>query len=83
MRPGVLYYNHKEKRKGDNKMNWDIFESIFESVMDELNISAWYELFDSDRFEIVEERIRECFGVEDEFEIDEYDDWYNTMVMDL
>lgn len=64
-------------------MNWDIFESIFEQVMDEMGITEWYVLFDSSNFEIVEGRIRERFGVEDEFEIDEYDDWYNTMCMDL
>jgi hypothetical protein len=64
-------------------MNENIFEEIFETVMDELNINAWYELFDSNRFGIVEERIREYFGVEDEFDVEGYDDWYNTMCEDL
>ena len=62
--------------------NKDIFYDIFETVQDELGLD-WWELFDSENFGIVEERIRKYFGVNDEFDIDGYDDWYNTLCEDL
>jgi hypothetical protein len=40
------------------------FEEIFEEVMIENEIEEWYELFDSDDFEIVEERIVKELGKE-------------------
>ena len=63
--------------------NNDIFYEIFETVMDELGIDAWYDLFDSDNFDVVDDRIRQYFGVDDETDVDGYLDWYNTMAMDL
>lgn len=57
------------------------FEEIFEEVMEEMNL-AWYELFDSDQFDIVETRIVAEFG-EDVLDSDEYCDWTNEMAMDL
>lgn len=62
--------------------NKDIFYDIFETVQDELGLD-WWELFDSENFSIVEERICKYFGVNDEFDIDGYDDWYNTLCEDL
>lgn len=57
------------------------FEEIFEEVMEEMEL-AWYELFDSDQFDIVETRIVAEFG-EDVLDSDEYCDWTNEMAMDL
>lgn len=64
-------------------MNEEIFEEIFWNVAEELGINTWYVLFDSSDFRIVEERIREYFGVSDEFDIEGYDEWYCTMCDDL
>ncbi len=57
------------------------FEEIFEEVMDEMNME-WYELYDSEDFEIVENRIAEEFG-EEIFETEEYHDWTYQLYMDL
>ena len=61
-----------------------MFEMVFEAVMEELELS-WYELFDSEQFEIVEERIASSLGisVEELSEIDEYIAWTSEMAMDL
>ena len=63
--------------------NIEIFEEIFEEVMDELNIDAWYDLYDDVAFQIVEDRIADCFGVTDPYTIDGYADWANEMEEDL
>ncbi len=62
----------------------EMFEMVFEAVMEELELS-WYELFDSEQFEIVEERIASSLGisVEELSEIDEYIAWTSEMAMDL
>lgn len=61
-----------------------MFEMVFEIVMEELELS-WYELFDSEQFEIVEERITSSLGisVEELSEMDEYIAWTSEMAMDL
>lgn len=59
-----------------------MFEEVFEKVMDELNISNWWELFDSDSFSIVEERISHILGY-DCWDCREFVNWYNDMCMDL
>ena len=59
-----------------------MFDEVFESVMDELQINEWYVLFDSDNFEIVEQRISECLGY-DCWECDEFVGWYHEMAEDL
>ena len=59
-------------------MNWDIFEEIFEAVMNELAICNWWELFDSGDFEVVEERICDRFGVTEGFI-----EWNNEMCDEL
>lgn len=62
----------------------EMFEMVFEVVMEELELS-WYELFDSEQFEIVEERIASSLGisVEELSEMDEYIAWTSEMAMDL
>lgn len=62
----------------------EMFEMVFEAVMEELELS-WYELFDSEQFEIVEERIASSLGisVEELSEMDEYIAWTSEMAMDL
>jgi hypothetical protein len=57
------------------------FEAIFEEVMVEKGL-AWWELFDSNQFDIVEARIVAEFG-EDVLDSDEYCDWTQEMGEDL
>ena len=57
------------------------FEEIFEEIMEEMDL-AWYELFDSDQFDIVEARIVAEFG-EDVLESDEYTAWTSEMAWEL
>lgn len=64
-------------------MNWDIFEEIFEAVMSELRIRDWYVLFDSNDFEVVEERICDHFGVDDPAEVEGFIEWNNMMCDEL
>lgn len=61
---------------------WDLFEEVFEGVMDDLGITAWYDLFDSDRFDEVERRIAEKFGKEI-LETDDYTNWVDEMCDEL
>lgn len=58
------------------------FEEIFEEVMIENEIEEWYELFDSDDFEIVEERIVKELGKEI-LKSEEYNNWIEIMALDL
>ena len=57
------------------------FEEIFEEVMDEMDL-PWWEVFDSEKFGIVETRIAEEFG-EAVLDSKEYCDWTYEMAMDL
>lgn len=57
------------------------FEEIFEEAMTEMNLT-WYELFDSDKFDIVEARIVAEFG-EDVLESAEYIAWTSEMAWEL
>lgn len=57
------------------------FEEVFDEVMDEMG-KSWWELFDSENFEIVEARIAEEFG-KDVLESEEYLDWVAEMAEDL
>ncbi len=59
-----------------------IFEEIFEEVMQELRITEWYILFDSDEFEIVEQRISDKLEY-DCWECEEFVNWYKDMSEDL
>lgn len=58
------------------------FEEIFEEVIIENEIEEWYELFDSDDFEIVEERIVKELGKEI-LKSEEYNNWIEIMALDL
>lgn len=62
---------------------YEIFDEIFWTVADELGISAWWELFDSDNFEEVEKRIAKAFDEEDAVEVPFFLDWSNEMAEDL
>lgn len=62
----------------------EMFETVFSQVMDEMNL-AWYELYDSDKFDIVVERIAHRLGISIETltEIPEYQQWEEEMYWDL
>ena len=63
--------------------NIEIFERIFWEVAEDKGITAWWELFDSEDFEEVEERIAEYFGEADAADVPEFLDWHNEMAEDL
>jgi hypothetical protein len=63
----------------------EMFEKIFEEVMTEMNINSWYELYDSEKFEIVRERIAKAMNITIE-ELDEnaeYNKWDEEMYWEL
>ena len=57
------------------------FEEIFEQVQVELDLD-WWELYDSDKFDVVVALIVAEFG-EEVLDLDEYSDWVNEMYWDL
>ena len=57
------------------------FEEIFEQVQAELDLD-WWELYDSDKFDIVVALIVAEFG-EEVLDSDEYSGWENEMYWDL
>ena len=57
------------------------FEEIFEQVQVELDLD-WWELYDSDKFDVVVDLIVAEFGKE-VLDSDEYSDWVNEMYWDL
>jgi hypothetical protein len=63
----------------------EMFEKIFEEVMTEMNINSWYELYDSEKFEIVRERIAKAMNitVEELDENAEYNKWDEEMYWEL
>lgn len=63
--------------------NIEIFEAIFDEVMEELGLTGWWELFDSESFDEVERRIAERYGVEEVTDVEGFTDWYNEMAWDL
>lgn len=66
-----------------NMTNYGVFDEIFEAVMDELGLSGWWELFDSDEFDEVERRIAERFSVAEVTEVEGFVEWYNIMAEEL
>ena len=58
------------------------FEEIFTKVMLKKGINKWYELFDSEDFEEVEERISELLGYNC-WECNDFRNWHHEMAMDL
>jgi hypothetical protein len=61
----------------------ELFEEIFDEVMNDLHIGAWWELFDDPRFTEVEKRVAEKFGVNDAYELDYFPCWVREMAADL
>ena len=61
----------------------EVFEEIFDETMEDLNIGAWWELFDDARFREVEKRTAERFDVTDAYEIDYFCSWVREMAADL
>ena len=57
------------------------FEEIFAQVQIELDLD-WWELYDSDKFDVVIALIVAEFG-EEVLDSDEYSDWVNEMYWDL
>ena len=82
----MIYFNCKQKkeRKGERKM-FEMFDMVFEAVMEELDLDEWYQLFDSEDFGIVEQRIATALGIStaDLYDIEEFDEWTSEMAMDL
>ncbi len=62
---------------------YEIFDEIFWTVADELGLTGWWELFDSNDFEKVEKKIAKAFDEEDATEVPFFLDWYNEMAEDL
>ena len=57
------------------------FEEIFAQVQSELDLD-WWELYDSDEFDVIIALIVTNFG-EEVLDSDEYSDWVNEMYCDL
>ena len=60
---------------------FEMFDEVFYGIADALDL-AWYELFDSDQFDLVEERLVELYGAEILKSAD-YLNWCNEMAEDL
>lgn len=58
------------------------FEEIFWEVAEEIGVTSWWELFDSENFGIVESRIAEEFGT-GALESEEFIAWSNEMYWEL
>ena len=55
------------------------YEMIFAEVMEQKGYTEWYELFDSEDFEIVEQRCKAL----DNFDLKLYTYWVTEMAWDL
>ena len=66
-----------------NREYIEIFDEIFWEVADELNITTWWELFDSEDFKEVENRIAKAFDEADAANVPFFLDWHNEMAEDL
>lgn len=63
-----------------------VFNKIFSEVGDKHNLTKWWEIFDSEVFEEVEQEIAKYFNVsvsELYTSVDDYANWYHEMCMDL
>lgn len=61
---------------------FEVFEEVFEEVMEMFGMEGWWELFDSDKFSVVEEKLVERFG-ESVLESEEFCSWVEEMGDDL
>jgi hypothetical protein len=57
---------------------FDLFDEVLMEVAAENGCTAWYEVFDSELMDEVENRIAARYGLSDE-----YFAWYNTLAEDL
>ena len=64
-------------------MNTEIFEEIFWTVGEENELTAWWEIFDSEVFEEVVRRVAEQFNVAEAEEVEGFCDWCNEMAWEL
>lgn len=64
---------------------FEMFDMVFEAVMEELDLDEWYQLFDSEDFGIVEQRVATALGIStaDLYDVEEFDEWTSEMAMDL
>ena len=60
----------------------EMFDKVFDEVMEENRLENWYELFDSDEFGEVEERVSNLLGY-DCWDNEEFCKWVDDMNMDL
>ena len=58
--------------------NEAIFDEIFYDICGELN-KSWYQLFDSNDYDLVIKAIGEHFGVDNPHLVEGYDEWHNRM----
>ena len=61
---------------------FEVFEEVFEEVMEMFGLSGWWQLFDSDKFSVVEGKLVERFG-ESVLESEEFCSWVEEMAADL
>ncbi len=61
---------------------FEVFEKVFEMVMEMFGVEEWYEVFDSEKFEVVESMLVEQFG-ESVLESAEFEQWVGEMAGDL
>jgi hypothetical protein len=57
---------------------FDLFDEVLMEVAAENGCTAWYEVFDSELMDEVENRIAARYGLSDEYFV-----WYNTLAEDL
>ena len=61
---------------------FEVFEEVFEEVMEMFGMEEWWELFDSEEFSVVEEMLVQRFG-ESVLESEEFCSWVEEMDGDL
>ena len=60
----------------------EMFEEVFAEVAKEVGANEWYELFDSENFNLVEVRLVTLYG-EEVLESEEYTAWVSEMAQEL
>jgi hypothetical protein len=61
---------------------FEVFEEVFEEVMEMFGMKEWWELFDSEEFSVVKEKLVERFG-KSVLESEEFCSWVDEMGGDL
>lgn len=61
---------------------FEVFEEVFEEVMEMFGMQEWWELFDSEEFSVVEEMLVQRFG-QSVLESEEFCSWVEEMGGDL